>query len=320
MDVLVSIVSLALVFWILIGIALGVRCLIRLIVRIVSGSMVSGQPTSLPTFKRPDEIRTPEDAPPIASALIDQSATTKSRQMMVRRKAGYPDALRTVLKSVDALPHVKQALLKDILASLAEDDSEMGDVVIIRHLNGTGWTWSEFDHWEEEFKKMGQWPAMWRSFGLDEEAPVEPASVDDALDGLSVAQLANWLRTYAPGLKPMPKKREELEQACRTLLAWEQIRESALARYQDALSSFRESRDEAKCRLLAHTLWMTYRTERDRREARAGGITRFEALPGGDDPVEQDFADRFNRGELPNRFPPFFPGDRCDLLMVPESD
>ena len=224
-------------------------------------------------------------------------------------------ALRTLLKSVRAPHDVKRALFKEVIASIEAGKSDVREGVVIQHLAGTGWAWPECDDWEHEFKKRGQWPYTWRSLGLDEEIPVKPASVDDAMKELTATEMTDWLWTYAPGLTPRPKKPEEVEQACRTYLTWEQIRREALARYQKSLLNFRKSQDEGRCRLLAHTLGMTICTHRSCVDMQTVSVWLFQTRPGSeDDPIERDFAERFNRGELQDQLPPFFPGDRCGLV------
>jgi hypothetical protein len=163
---------------------------------------------------------------------------------------------------------------------------------------------------------------MWGLLGLNEETPGEPAFVADAIDRMTIAEMKSWLRTYAPSRKPMPSKREGVELRCLTHLAWEQIREAALAHHQDSLRHFRRSREEAKARLLAHTYQMTWYSIRDGLAKKELGVTRWKALAGENCSIEQEWAEKFNRGKLKGQLPPFFPGDRCDLrpcLELPEG-
>jgi hypothetical protein len=223
-------------------------------------------------------------------------------------------ACESVLTSVSASQSVKQAVLNNVLAAIENGQRSENEGKTIRHLLGTEWTWSEFDRCALKFKKTGQWPTMWTMLRLNEEAPIEPTSVSDAIDRLTVTELKGWLKTYAPDLTPKPTLREEFVQACRTHLAWEQIREAALARYREVLAGFRNHREEARCQLLAHTIMNTFHTHRTILQAKNADVTRFEVMDVDDDPVESAFVKRFNRGELKNQLPPFFPGDRSSLL------
>lgn len=306
---------------VLVGFALGCWYVPRILLRTVRGWCISFQSIETSASHVPSTF-TDQLAPSLVvsppSASSVSGAETRPHLHTARDTSrGSESALWAVLKSVSAPQDVKRSLLKEVIASIEEGESGMGEEgVVIRHLAGTGWAWPEFDDWEQEFKKRGRWPYTWYSLGLDEEFPVEPASVDDAINELTAAEMKDWLWTYAPGLRPRPKKREELEQACRTHLAWEQIRREALARYQDSLRTFRKSQDEARCRLLAHTLWMTIYTHRNCVAMQKDGVWLFETRPGSEeDPIERDFAERFNRGELKDQLPPFFPGDRCDLAL-----
>ena len=256
-------------------------------------------------------------SPPSAPS-VNGTETTPHSYTAQGTSSDSARALRALLKSVSAPHDVKLALLKEVMTSIEEGKSDVREGVVIQHLAGTGWAWPECDDWEHEFKKRGQWPYTWRSLGLNKEIPVKPASVDDAMKELTATEMTDWLWTYAPYFMPRPKKLEEVEQACRTYLTWEQIRREALDRYQNSLLNFRKSQDEARCRLLAHTLGMTICTHRsciDMQKMQTVGVWLFETRPGSEeDPIERDFAARFNRGELKGQLPPFFPGDRCDLV------
>jgi len=256
-------------------------------------------------------------SPPSAPS-VNGTNTAPHSYTVQGRASDNAHALQALLKSVSAPHDVKRALLKEVLASIEAGKSDVREGVVIQHLAGTGWVWPECDEWEHEFKKRGRWPYTWRSLGLDEAMPAEPASVDDAMKGLTATEMTDWLWTYAPGLTPRPETPEEVEQACRTYLTWEQIRREALARYQNSLLNFRKNQDEARCRLLAHTLGMTictYRSCVDMQRMQKVGVWLFETRPGSEeDSIERDFAARFNRGELQGQLPPFFPGDRCNLV------
>ena len=252
---------------------------------------------------------------PLSAPPVNGAKTAPHSYTVQGTSSDSARALRALLKSESAPQDVKRALFKEVIASIETGKSDVREGVVIQHLAGTGWAWPECDDWEHEFKKRGRWPYTWRSLGLDEEIPVKPESVDDAMKELTATEMTDWLWTYAPGLTPRPKKPEEVEQACRTYLTWEQIQREALARYQNSLLNFRKSQDEARCRLLAHTLGMTICTHRRCVDMQKLGVWLFETRAGSEeDPIERGFAERFNRGELKDQLPPFFPGDRCDLV------
>lgn len=193
-------------------------------------------------------------------------------------------AFERVMQGVTASASDKEWVLERLLV-IGEADSRSIEKVFL-DLIAVIKDWPEFDHWALEFKKRGEWPYMWASLGLDKETPVEPASVADPIDRMTVAEMKSWLRTYAPGLKPIAGKREDVELRCLMHLAWEQIREAALAHYQDSLRHFRRSREKAKARLLAHTYHMTWYSIRDELDKKELGLTRWKASVGENCSVE----------------------------------
>lgn len=118
---------------------------------------------------------------------------------------------------------------------------------------------------------------------------------------------------------PRPEKREELERALMELSpAFEQVLHvDAVKKRLDAIHPKRlEKNRKAEFMLLCHTVWSRAASIRDEanRERTKHLDRRWKTVcsPGGGCNVEEEFARKWNSGQIKG-LPPFFPGDRCHV-------
>lgn len=230
------------------------------------------------------------------------------------------EAFEKVMASVECPQETKKALLKSFTAAHKSGDPRAEENVVISHLAGSGWIWREFDRWAEEFKRRGKWPPMWQNFPcLYESAAPVPQSSELAVTFFAVAELREWLKQHAISVKPAPRSRNDFAKVFKERVGWKDFEQTAARKHQEYLGKYKRSQEEAKCKLLAHTLAMTtYTLIHYHKGKETLGDTvvvwKWEVSVPGADPIEAEFARQFDPNAMKN-LPPYFPGDRNGLHL-----
>lgn len=189
-------------------------------------------------------------------------------------------------------------------------------------LTDVEWQWPLFDHWFEIFRERGEWPYMWARYSaLCEPVVAQPSNLHDAAKLFAVDEIKALFKEQAISPRPAPKNRAQWQEAFGTQLPASLLSSPrVLEKYREYVDWKRFANHGAKAEILSHYLNMCW-YKRSQRERSADiwqrwlkdGQGRIVASAIGC-PIEEDFAERFNRGEITD-WPPFFPGDRTALLF-----
>lgn len=186
-------------------------------------------------------------------------------------------------------------------------------------LSESDWGDRYFAKWRREFSKGGAFPYMWQKHpDLCFEAPSPPSSAEEAIALLKVEDM----RTLAVGLEVTPTVKRPRRRKEFVSLMSDGVRESELVRaagprHEERLARHAESREVAKCEILAHTI--AAKASSMERSVRTRSMAKWKPRllePGC--PVEAAYARRFRFGD-PSRMPPFFPGDRNTMIWEPPN-
>lgn len=257
--------------------------------------------------EQPQGITKPES---IKKNPVDEGS--KSARWVIR------EAFDKVMQSVKVSDEKKEALFNSFQEAHRSGDPCKEKDSVFEHLLDIDWKWLEYEKWAEIFKQRQQWPYMWGKYeSLVESTKSMPENVSDAMVYFKVSELKNILKERNITLKPAPKARPELEHRFKEVISWEEFKPFVESKYKEVLEENKDRAREDLCKLLAHTLTMTIYTLIHYYQ----GIDLIQANShehywrvGGFDPIEKEFADKFNRGETTD-FPPYFPGDRSGLIL-----
>lgn len=267
-----------------------------------------------PTEQRKEQPQSITKLENIKKTPVDEGF--KSAKWVIR------EAFDKVMQSVEISDEKKEALFNSFQEVHRSGNPRKEEEAVITHLLNTSWKWLEYEKWNEIFKQRQQWPYMWQHYESLLESPDEmPVNISDAMAYFKVNELKSILKERNINLKPAPKTRVELELRFKEVIPWEVFKPFVENRYKEVLKKKNDRREKDLCRLLAHTLIMTIYTLRRYYE----GIevikddlhnSWYWCVSAVDDlyPIEKEFADKFNRGEIAN-FPPYFPGDRNGLIL-----
>ena len=218
--------------------------------------------------------------------------------------------------TIDAgVPAGAKAKLKPLFADAHRSgDPRQERNVVMSVLVGVSWGAAYFQRWRERFQTEGAFPYMWRAHAkpLASDGPLKPATIEDALGYLPVADLRRLLVALdALPEKGRPRRRSEFVSLLTATGRTEDLVGVAMPAYDRAHEKWLADLETAKCALLAHTVTMRACTL-----SRRAGLSGTSSLrpQRSDCPVETAYAARFLAGEI-RHDPPFFPGDRTTLIL-----
>lgn len=231
------------------------------------------------------------------------------------KKSVVKNAFNKVMLNVEIPDDLKDRIYYYYLKARKTGDPRNEEKVLIEHLSGSGWEWEDFDRWKEIFRQKGEWPYMWRKYPiLCEDQKKPPNSIKEALPYFNVKDMRELLRDYNIKPKPAPKKRVEFENAVEDLMTFEQLNPLLQQIYNSRLEDCKYFHDRDKCKLLVHTISMTIYSIRNIYQFKDfdENIKFRTETADGTCPVENEYAEKFNSGEIKTP-PPFFPGDRTSI-------
>lgn len=230
-------------------------------------------------------------------------------------------AFDQVMASVEVAPEVRAALFDAYSQAHRNGDPRAEEKAVVTRLANTGWRWREFDDWAARFAAAKEWPYMWYRYeDFSEPEPSAPTTAREAVRRMTVNDMRLFAKEKGLTATPVPRKRAEFEDLLVVSVPLPELLARVQGRFSDEVAGYHARREDAKCRLLAHTLTMTAYSTRDaeqRKELPASDY-RVEVLGSGC-PVEERFAVMFNTGKIGGA-PPLFPGDRnCTIYRRRES-
>lgn len=231
------------------------------------------------------------------------------------------EAFDSVLAGVELPPETKSRLFYQFAEAHRNGDQRGEEKAVVGVLANSEWRWKDFEEWLGRFRVHNQWPLTWRP-ELYEEPPSRPKTMKEALAYMNIKEMKAFLKAEETAVKPAPKKRSEFEGVIAAQCSVEDVINATAPIVEKAVVEFKERREMAKSRLLAHTLAMRafsirHKIQCDEINESVGGF-RLQALSGGGCPIEDKYAAMFNKGEIQG-IPPLFPGDRSCLITEPES-
>ena len=230
-------------------------------------------------------------------------------------------AFDQVMASVEVAPEVRAALFDAYSQAHRNGDPRAEEKAVASLLANTGWRWREFDEWAARFAAAKEWPYMWYRYeDFSEPAPSAPTTAREAVARMTVSEMRLLAKEKDLTVTPAPRKRAQFESLLVEGVPLPELLARVQTRLGDEVARYNARREEAKCKLLAHTLTMTAYSTRDaeQRKVLPGSEYRVEVIGSGC-PVEERFAAMYNLGKIGGA-PPFFPGDRnCTIYRRRES-
>jgi hypothetical protein len=149
-------------------------------------------------FKKAEIEITPVKQPvPAIKSAVD--AGFKPAKWVIRQ--GYDK----VMQHIDVADSIKEALYRPYQTAIRSGDPRKEEQSVIRHLAHKEWKWHEFEKWAVEFRKLQEWPAMWKGILSPGERDKEITIVDQqALCKLLAQHLSATIMTlvhYHQGLE-----------------------------------------------------------------------------------------------------------------------
>lgn len=224
------------------------------------------------------------------------------------------NAFDQIMADVD-VPFEPRATLRPLFVDAHRSgDPRQERQVVQSVLSGIVWGEAYFRQWRERFRAEGAYPYMWRVHAkpLTSDGPRKPASIEEALEYLRVADLRYLLVALdAVPKKGRPKRRSEYVRLLAATGRTKDLVDAAVPAWDRARVKWRQDLETAKCALLAHTV--TVRAYSLRNRARLPGASNLRPLRS-DCPIETAYAAKYLAGEI-RHDPPFFPGDRTSLIL-----
>lgn len=239
------------------------------------------------------------------------------------RPAGWllQEAFARVMAGVEVSPAVLQRLYPALHDAFRCGKSGAEEAALQAHLPGSGWRWTEFEHWAATFDRQGKWPSAWQHYpALAGPRRSPPRQVSEALPYFGYLELRDMLNAGGVGRRPAPLRVEELSQAFVERLSWEELEPLAMEKFRAFVERCQAGREEDLCRLLARHLRATVHNLIPYYQGlaiRSNGLLkyRWEIITAEDEPLAGELAARFHAGDLSLR-PPYFPGDQSRLHLV----
>lgn len=234
-------------------------------------------------------------------------------------------AFYKVIEQTDIPQDIHEALYTDYRDAHWSGSSREEEKVFKNYLMELDWTWKEFDKWKKKFNQNGEWPYMWRQY--PEIYMAKPFSTENTSFEIKHLRVADMKIIAKKHNAQNLQKREELEKFMIKNISVEEILKTASARVEEQTKKFTSRRKVGKCKLLMHTIGMTAYSIRDAEQRKKTANSTFMKgrkliAESSGCPVEEQFAKKFNDGEL-KKLPPFFPGDRTmvrrESLREPEE-
>ena len=248
-------------------------------------------------------------------SLVDQGVRTNTTVI--------DQAFWQIMNDVDAPDDAKARLFPMFIEAHDSGDPRREVVSVETAFAGFQWGEKYFELWRVRFKR-GTWPHLWQnSSTLCIDPPPPPATIREALRDnypwryLTVKDMRKLLHEL--GAMPAkgegrPTKRVHFVELLTKTGNTDAIIAAATSGYYEALRRHRSERERDKARILAHTLAMRMYALRDWQEAQSSRHPRrVVKVLKSDCPVERKYAAKFLAGELEG-LPPFFPGDRTNLI------
>lgn len=231
------------------------------------------------------------------------------------------EAFDRVMAGVEVSPAVRQRLYPAVHDAFRGGEGGVEEAALQAHLPGSGWRWTEFEHWAATFDRQRQWPPAWQKYpALAGPLRPPPRQVSEALPYFGYLELRDMLNARGLGRRPAPLRVEELSQAFVERLSWEEIAPLATEKYRTFVERCQAGREEDLCRLLARHLRATVHNLIPYYQGlaiRSNGLLkyRWEIITAEGEPLAAELAARFHAGDLTLR-PPYFPGDQSRLHLV----
>ncbi len=247
--------------------------------------------------------------------IIKEISANDQRPEFGTKETYIKQAFFNVLKKTDIPEKIQEKLYIEYRSAHWFGNPREAKKAIESYLVSLDWNWPEFDRWLKKFSKNGEWPYMWKKY--PELYSPEPFSTDNIQADVKLLRVADMKKIAKLHNAKHLQKREELEEFIINNISSEIIRKEVPERAEAQIHLFYERRKKGRCSLLAHTIAMTIYSKRDAGERRKIANSKYfqekklSAHASGC-PVEEQFAKKYNDGEL-KKLPPFFPGDRTSV-------
>lgn len=232
----------------------------------------------------------------------------------------YDLALDRVLEETEGLDPVRSDL-RDILVGAGWAGTTAQEEAVAATLEDRDWSWPLLESLAIAFAREGRWPSSWLRYpSLLLPYHEAPTSVAEAVPYFTYLELRDILRPKWPAGPPFPIRLEDLQEAFRQRISWDQAAASALANFNARQSAARRNRPRDRACLLTQHLQATAASLTTFLQwERAGGNRflsyRLEVTCPENETVCHPYRDRFNSGAS-EQIPPYFPADPSRLRLV----
>lgn len=261
-------------------------------------------------FRKKKEISVPLEIPPI---IQEENSWLKN----IQHKGGHLEAAFTqVISTVELEPPLQKRLFEIVHKNI--DLGREQEYQFFELLHGSEWSWPALNSWQNYFRNLGAWPAMWI---MNEELTKGQFGVitqEELCLRLPKPSLKKFLLDCDVPLAPKARKVEMVPLALR--LSMEQIENFVTSDILlEARTAIKKYRDMAASRILCHTISMRFYKLRNYAQyltTNRSEVTPLNHRPSMTTcPVEQIFCQKWVSGELVG-IPPFFPGDRSSFIAT----